>query len=390
MSPDLPSHQLSTLPPAQPKYVLRGHTAQVHAVRFLRRNSRLLTGDADGWVILWDVPIKRPVAVWRAHAQTILGVGVWGEVEEKIITHGRDNKLHVWQIRPEDEAGLSNILPIEDLSVERKPPWLLHSLDVNALNFCSFAMCHIPNSDPSAEQNILIAVPGINDGVITVTSLPSQSRFVAISPLKEFNTGMLMALRLHHTSTSLTVLAAYESGHVALFRQPAPGQPWRPAYVAKTHVQPVLSLDLAPEVGAFFSSSADAIIARHSLDASTEPILLQTKHAGQQSLVVRSDEKVFATGGWDGRVRVYGTKGGMTELAVLKWHKEGCYAVAFADVLEDAGHIEANNVSAGQANEVELTSRATTVSQRREADSAKTHWLAAGSKDGKVSLWNIY
>jgi hypothetical protein len=31
-----------------------------------------------------------------------------------------------------------------------------------------------------------------------------------------------------------------------------------------------------------------------------------------------------------------------------------------------------------------------TVSQQRLARSKATHWLAAGSKDGRVSLWDIY
>ena len=74
-----PTHQ-----PLQPSYILRGHTAQVHSVLFLHNNLRLLSGDADGWVVLWDVPIKRPVAVWRAHRSTILGLGSWGE--SKVIT----------------------------------------------------------------------------------------------------------------------------------------------------------------------------------------------------------------------------------------------------------------------------------------------------------------
>lgn len=76
--------QTSTLPPAQPNYILRGHSAQIHAVQFLRRNLRLLTGDAEGWVVLWDVPIKRPVAVWKAHTATVLGLGCWGD--ERVIT----------------------------------------------------------------------------------------------------------------------------------------------------------------------------------------------------------------------------------------------------------------------------------------------------------------
>jgi len=76
------------LPPAQPAYVLRGHAAQIHAVHFLRDNLRLVSGDADGWVVLWDVPIRRPVAVWRAHKGCVLGVGSWGE--DRIITYVPD------------------------------------------------------------------------------------------------------------------------------------------------------------------------------------------------------------------------------------------------------------------------------------------------------------
>lgn len=76
--------QSSTLPPAQPAYVFRGHTAQVHAVIFLHGNLRLLSGDAEGWVILWSVPIKRPVAVWKPHKGPILGLASWNE--DKIIT----------------------------------------------------------------------------------------------------------------------------------------------------------------------------------------------------------------------------------------------------------------------------------------------------------------
>jgi WD40 repeat protein len=69
----------STLPPAQPLYILRGHKAQVHSVCFLRDNTRLLSGDADGFVVLWDMVSKRARVVWRAHRKSILGLGAWGE-----------------------------------------------------------------------------------------------------------------------------------------------------------------------------------------------------------------------------------------------------------------------------------------------------------------------
>lgn len=71
--------QASTLPPAQPLYILRGHKAQVHVVRFIRGNRRLLSGDADGFVILWDIVSKRARVVWRAHQKSILALGAWGD-----------------------------------------------------------------------------------------------------------------------------------------------------------------------------------------------------------------------------------------------------------------------------------------------------------------------
>ena len=72
------------LPPAQPTYVLRGHTAAIHSLDFISANTRLLSGDGDGWVVVWDVVTKRPVAVWKAHENAILGMAAWGS--DKIIT----------------------------------------------------------------------------------------------------------------------------------------------------------------------------------------------------------------------------------------------------------------------------------------------------------------
>ena len=203
-----------------------------------------------------------------------------------------------------------------------------------------------------------------------------------------------MAVSLHQpndNATSPLVAAGYESGHVALWhRKPNTNSntedKWETLYLQKPHSQPVLSLDVAPSLGYFFSSSADAIVARHPFDGRSETKTLQTKHAGQQSLVVRSDGKIFATAGWDGRVRVYASKG-MKELAVLKLHKEGCYAAAFAEVLDG----EATDADKSKdSDRATVRGKALTVSQQRLARSRVTHWLAAGSKDGRVSLWDIY
>jgi WD40 repeat protein len=77
--------------PPQPVYVFRGHASQVHGVKFWRKNTRLLTGDSNGWVVLWDVASRRPAAVWQAHSASILGIEVWGD--DKVLTYVVDWRI---------------------------------------------------------------------------------------------------------------------------------------------------------------------------------------------------------------------------------------------------------------------------------------------------------
>ncbi len=71
--------QAPTDEPLQPLYILRGHLAQIHALAFIAANSRLITADADGWVVLWNVATRRPLAVWKAHENAVLAVAEWNE-----------------------------------------------------------------------------------------------------------------------------------------------------------------------------------------------------------------------------------------------------------------------------------------------------------------------
>lgn len=80
-------------------------------------------------------------------------------------SHGRDHKLIVWRVKEEDEERLSVSLPLEDTPTPRPQPWILHLLEVNTMNFCSFAACL---SDPkqgssveasSSAEEVILAVP---------------------------------------------------------------------------------------------------------------------------------------------------------------------------------------------------------------------------------------
>jgi WD40 repeat protein len=361
----------------------------------------------------------------------------------------------VWRIASADEESLLDpTLPMDrnnksssSQAASTAQPWLVHSLPVNALNFCAFSLCFVrestapvaqgtrqekeskPKVDSSHRDSVYFAVPNaLNSGAIDIFHLPSEKRVSTISADPSIQTGMVMAVNIFITSQKdLYVVSGYEDGHVMVHARRSSDNSassthwkWERLYASRPHVQPVLSLDIVLPVASgkdsyyFFTSSADALLVRHpvppvnslstTIDVKAPLQVLNTKHAGQQALRVRSDNKIFATAGWDARVRVYSCKT-MKELAVLKWHKEGCYAIAFAGISSHQGEENKdNNVDIPTSSTIEegedksdtfglvppVKASLKAVQQQRSQKAQETHWLAAGSKDGKISLWDIY
>lgn len=348
--------------------------------------------------------------------------------------HGRDHKLRVWRLNTSDEANLDTKLPVDFESpanretLSESEPWLLHSLDVNALNFCAFSARRLPEmqrweeDDPSAsapykgQQHFLLAAPNaLNMGGIDIFHLPSQKRISTITPSTDPNKGMVMAVNLFITEDErICVVAGFEEGTAVVYmsresihwKQVMDGtvltKDWVVAYANRSHTQPILSLSV-PDDGKkkewFITSSADAFIVKHPIPSSAQPTLtatsnkplrvFNTHHASQQSVDIRSDGKLFATAGWDSKGRIYATSS-MKECAILKWHREGCFAIAFAEVgvLDTKAKEETTNKElvsiSPHSNSLDA------IKEQRARRAQNTHWIALGSKDGKISLWDVY
>ena len=78
-------------------------------------------------------------------------------------SHGRDNKVHVWQ-RPTEsvsirQGGAASL-------TDQPPPPLCYSLDVNALNFCRFSLLPCPSHGSDSELAAFIAVPNLVESAI--------------------------------------------------------------------------------------------------------------------------------------------------------------------------------------------------------------------------------
>ena len=95
------------------------------------------------------------------------------------------------------------------------------------------------------------------------------------------------------------------------------------------------------------------------------------------------------TGGWDTRIRIYSTNS-LKEVAVLKWHKEGVYAVGFGEILDAQDLRREKEVKDDGEEIVKRETGLGRLQRQREEQMQLKHWVVAGAKDGKVSLWEVF
>ncbi len=160
-----------TMPPApSPVHLLRQHRP-ITALFISEDNRRIYAGDSGGNVSITLSLTLRQFAHWKPHASSVLGVQPWGD---KLITyasyvsqnpfliiarHGRDNKLLIWQ-SPEDIPSITEGAVDPNLET----PTLVHTLDVNALNYCRFSLCEeLPSQGSSSPHEALVAIPNLLD-----------------------------------------------------------------------------------------------------------------------------------------------------------------------------------------------------------------------------------
>ncbi|KDQ57356.1 hypothetical protein JAAARDRAFT_293291 [Jaapia argillacea MUCL 33604] len=379
-----------------PSHLLRTHTAHVNTLWFSDDNERLYSGDAAGLVVITSTRTFRPLAAWNAHTDGLLGVQ---ELWDCIITHGRDNKLHVWERLQEPTTSLGGSAAVPGLTV----PSLRYSMDVNALNYCRFSL-HVKCHTEPHERSALLALPNLVEfSLADIWVLPSRQRLHAAIGKPDLSTssatagrnasGIIMSMHLFeacHPSTSdrkeLRILLAYEDGSVNLRRfagtekeTSIEGVGWESLWSLKFHAESVMAMAVAPDNSFALSVSADHLVGRYDLiasdgtgdpaDASTT--LHRTKYPGNGAIAIRDDGRVCAIGGWDGKIRLYSTKS-FKALGTLNHHKSACQALAFAR---------------SKPREVPVADEDSEDEMSEEEKNERSRWLASGGRDTRVAVW---
>jgi WD40 repeat protein len=206
----------------------------------------------------------------------------------------------------------------------------------------------------------LLATAGIEAPQVDVWDLHSHNKICTFDPvgLLDADPGMCMAVKLVNNPHSLHpyILALYENGKIIGVDL---AKPEAVAFNFTVHRETGLCLDISPDGKRGVSGGADDQVQLWSVDFLTHQLTVNQTFTiprpGVSAIKIRGDGLIFATGGWDHTVRVFGFKK-PKPLAVLRSHTDGVSALSFARVESEAyGDL-----------------------------------LASGSGDARVALWSLY
>lgn len=255
--------------------------------------------------------------------------------DETMITQQKGGILKTWQIQ---QTGYQ-------LNVTE---------DTNHKGYCRF-QC-VPDDD------LLISPRNENEIVIYDTEITQVHHTLnAVSALEErkespTKLGLLMCFRHVKFSSQSYVLAAYESGTFLTWDLRTNSV----INVAKFDDCCPMALDFCSETNRGICGTASDKLEIVGYMRNEMKLInrgdIAIKNPGINCIKIRKDQKIFCSGGWDGRVRVFSWKS-LRPLAVLTDHK-----AAITD-------IEYSN---------------------EKVDMWKSPIMATSGADGQISLWNLY
>lgn len=260
----------------------------------------LTSGSEIGTITIWNLKTFRPSRNWEAHTTAVTWIS---SVSCTIISQGRSESIKVW-----NREGI-----------------LMGRISSSHSGFCK---CDLRHS--------FLAAPAGKNGIITY-NISKIGEFNAMTTLNlDHDEGTIMALKL----TPNALISAYESGSICKWGETS--------VIAHTQVEGMPTCIefsfLSGEV--LLGTSTDQV---HILDQDLRPKRqVQLRNGGLNCLSIRHDGRIYASSGWDHRLRVFSAKSHKS-LCVLELHDESLNCLAFGQTL-----------------------------------------LASGSSDALISLWNLY
>jgi len=334
---------------AEPDYVLRGHESAVNCITFscsAGKEDVLLSGSVDGDVKIWQLSSRRASTRRAAHANSVTSVASEpSSGGKRFITAGRDECIKIWDI--------------ETFSAAAEPVTVLHT---GAQNFCNISTSTTADTDACDICRNTVVTASADEHRALLWDLRTGGVVHAIDVDK--SRGMITSLHMNSKTaqqhTHAHVLVGLEDGTLATVDLRATRQlgavatpaEQRVEYLSLHDKQPIMTMDISPDGKSLLTAGADSSIlfsttvslAPARVIASIPPpspccpfvqvpeksISLPT--SGTSCVKFRADGRIAVSGHWDSAVRIFDVKKAMRPLAVLTYHRQSIFAVAFSPI----------------------------------------------------------
>lgn len=276
-----------------------------------------------------------PITVLRAHQQSVTSVCFH---KGKLISTSTGNELLVWNLETrrveqtlskykEGDDGLLRACANDNIICANSRLGRLLIFDINTMKPINeiatdqshgFAGCRLKDTD--------IFFADAFNGKLCIYDMNSSNWF-PISTFKDH--GMVMDISVYDNYVGVCL----EDSNVIIIDQRNSVEPVWSQSLGRT--DPSVSICMLGEERCLVGGSEKSV---YDVTPSSHSSFYEMPHAGIDDIAVRSDGRIWALSGWDGRVRLFDAKK-KTPLAVLKHHRGGIHTVAFAenDIFASAG-----------------------------------------------------
>jgi len=328
-------------PPPSPAFYL---TAGEPVTCLLVRCNKLVVGTARGNIIIYSAKDWRKISDIEAFSQGgLLWLDIVNRADDTVsnadaaddgytlVCQGRFDGVKLF--RPEDSSWIA---------------WKeVASFAIPHSGFCGGFVKQF-------DQDIITVVASEQSKLVVAKLVKTFIRPV-VSMVRE-KSGTVMCVREWDKGM---VIAGYESGEVLVWDWSNNSLVRVVTFVGLVGTVMSLAWDLKKKLGVVVGAEDKVVVFNEELVIIKEREVI---NKGLGAVQLRGDGKLAVCGGWDGKLRVFSwvKPDRLKPLAVLKFHTETVEALTFSDEEVDGGRLGGKRV------------------------------LAAGGKDGKVSLWDIY
>ncbi|XP_058798115.1 guanine nucleotide-binding protein subunit beta-like protein 1 [Phymastichus coffea] len=317
---------MAILPP-DPVYIMRGDMGPVHSLLFRVSPyvEHLYAGAESGRIHIWDLRKNKEIFKLDASNEPCLAMHIMSD--ECLVTARKGGAINLW--KPQSSS------------------WTIsETIETDYRGFC--------RAQVSSEDELIIPLNDSKTGLFSLKTLKTEIELNPLSLPNAKSLGMVMAIK-PYIDESKYVFIAYDGGLIYMWDLRT-----KKMLSSLEVEQCPMAIDFnATLMHGIVGSPCDnlQIFTLSNSNELSEKTRLPLKNPGISAIAIRPDAKIFATGGWDSRIRIYSWKT-LRPLVVLDQHKATIH-----DIIYSTCRVEAYNSKC---------------------------LMAVAGKDGNISLWDLY